>query len=159
MLSSSTYALLRLAGWTYLPDLLTQTLLRIIYTPHPLSPLPVLCRLVPALFPSPNLKTSHKNPLDRNSTPYRLLLSLILSLYLLSNLLESLRSTSPNFYEILQVHPSVDEAGLKVAFRNFARRYHPDKMQGRDGGEEWFREVRGGFEGLRDPVVRFAYDR
>ncbi len=53
----------------------------------------------------------------------------------------------------------VDEAGLKAAFKGFAKRYNPDRPGvGRDG-EEVFMRVRTMFEALKDPVVRFAYDR
>jgi DnaJ-class molecular chaperone len=68
----------------------------------------------------------------------------------------------PNFYQILGVGQGgqgVDEAGLKVAFRAFAKRNHPDRPEVGRGGEELFIEVRDAFEALKDPVVRFAYDR
>lgn len=57
------------------------------------------------------------------------------------------------------MHPGVDEVGLKLAFRAFARKYHPDRPGVGKQGEAWFIQVRDAFEALRDPVVRFAYDR
>lgn len=62
-----------------------------------------------------------------------------------------------NFYEILNVSPDIDESGLKFAFRAFARKNHPDRVG--KAGESVFIEVRDAFEALKDPVVRFAYDR
>jgi len=50
----------------------------------------------------------------------------------------------PNFYEILGVPPDVDESGLKLAFRAFARRNHPDKAGPQ--GKELFMYVRDAFE-------------
>ncbi|KAG6873144.1 hypothetical protein C0995_002518 [Termitomyces sp. Mi166 len=65
----------------------------------------------------------------------------------------------PNFYQILSVESTVDEQGLKAAFRQFAKKNHPDRPGvGRDG-EELFIMVRDVYEALKNPVVRFAYDR
>ncbi len=65
----------------------------------------------------------------------------------------------PSFYEVLGVAPGVDENGLKLAFRAFAKKYHPDRPGVGPGGVEMFMSVRDAFEALKDPVVRFAYDR
>jgi len=56
-----------------------------------------------------------------------------------------------------KVGPDADESQLKLAFRNFARKNHPDKV-GRQG-EELFMIVRDAYESLKHPVKRFAYDR
>jgi curved DNA-binding protein CbpA len=63
----------------------------------------------------------------------------------------------PNYYEILGVAPSADENALKLAFRQFAKRYHPDRVGPQ--GEALFITVRDAFEALKNPTVRFAYDR
>lgn len=50
-----------------------------------------------------------------------------------------------------------DEKDLKVAFRAFAKRYHPDRV-----GKEFesrFIAVRDAYDALKNPVTRFAYDR
>jgi hypothetical protein len=143
MLSSSSYALLRIAGWTYLPDIISHKLLYLI---HFISPY-----LLSRPAPRPNT--------PQYKTHYRLTFSLVILLFLLSNLIEAIRTTPPNFYQVLGVNPRVDEAGLKLAFRAFAKKYHPDRPGVGSEGEEAFREVREVFEALRDPVVRFAYDR
>lgn len=62
-----------------------------------------------------------------------------------------------NFYELLGVDPRSDEGALKAGFRAFARKNHPDRIG--PGGEALFIDVRDAFEALKDPVVRFAYDR
>ena len=62
-----------------------------------------------------------------------------------------------NFYEILGVGPDADDQALKVAFRTFARRNHPDRVGSK--GAPLFIAVRDAFEALSDPVKRFAYDR
>jgi len=69
----------------------------------------------------------------------------------------------PNFYERLGVDPQADEHTLKSAFRQFAKKYHPDKVarEGNDSerADEVFMAFRNAFEALKNPVVRFAYDR
>lgn len=64
-----------------------------------------------------------------------------------------------NFYQILGVPPIVDDAGLKLAFRQFAKQHHPDRPGVGTAGTELFMLVRNAFEALKDPTVRFAYDR
>ncbi|KAG8964188.1 hypothetical protein FRC03_002132 [Tulasnella sp. 419] len=58
---------------------------------------------------------------------------------------------------MLKVSMDADEADLKIAFRNFARRFHPDKVG--PGGEALFMKVRDAYEALKNPSKRFAYDR
>jgi len=65
----------------------------------------------------------------------------------------------PSFYQILGVPPDVDENGLRTAFRAFAKQYHPDRPGVGQEGAEMFMYVRDAYEALKDPVVRFAYDR
>lgn len=64
-------------------------------------------------------------------------------------------------YDLLQVPPSIDEAGLKSAWRSLSRKYHPDKLgagaQHVDGGL-WV-AMREGYEVLMEPSARMAYDR
>jgi hypothetical protein len=141
MLSSSSYAFLRIAGWSYIPDFATQKLLSII---HHLSP--TFFQRAP---PAPATPRYIKH--------YRLTFAGVVLGFLLYNLVEAARAMPQNFYEILGVGPNVDENGLKLAFRAFARKNHPDRVG--SGGEEIFIEVRDAFEALKNPVVRFAYDR
>lgn len=135
----SSSALLRLAGWSYLPDFATKQALQFAYNTS--LPIPPRYRPNPAKHP-------------RN---YRLTFAFICLTYLTYTLVSSLLSIPPNFYEILHTSPNADDAALKTAFRTFAKVYHPDRRGGE--GEQWFAEVRSGYEALRDPIVRFAYDR
>lgn len=62
-----------------------------------------------------------------------------------------------NFYQLLGVDPRSDEGALKAGFRAFAKKNHPDRIG--PEGEGLFIDVRDAFEALKNPVVRFAYDR
>lgn len=67
--------------------------------------------------------------------------------------------TPTTYYDLLQVPPSIDEAGLKSAWRSMSRKYHPDKLgAGGAQGELWVR-MREGYEVLMEPNARMAYDR
>ncbi|KAJ3534260.1 hypothetical protein NM688_g7162 [Phlebia brevispora] len=66
-------------------------------------------------------------------------------------------SIGPNYYELLGVLPTADEAALKSGFRAFAKKYHPDRAG--PAAEPLFMEVRDAYEALKDPITRFAYDR
>lgn len=77
--------------------------------------------------------------------------------YLIYNFIDASSGLPKNFYELLGVNPHSDEGTLKSAFRAFARKNHPDRIG--PAGEALFIDVRDAFEALKDPVVRFAYDR
>ncbi|KAK0493047.1 DnaJ-domain-containing protein [Armillaria luteobubalina] len=130
--------ILGMIGWSVLPDFATTHTLRFIHgqmknPPPPRTPLYV----------------QH----------YRYTFAFVVLAYLLYNLVQSSNSVPPNFYQILGVPHDVDDSGLKLAFRQFAKRYHPDKPGIGPGGAEMFMSVRDAFEALKNPVVRFAYDR
>ncbi|THH18688.1 hypothetical protein EW146_g2351 [Bondarzewia mesenterica] len=121
--------LLSLAIWSYVLDIITNIILRFVR---------------PYLGP-------------KTVWHYRLVFSLVLFLYIIWNLVEAMTSTPPSYYQLLDVPPNVDGQGLKLAFRRFAKRSHPDRVG--DGGTALFVEVREGYEALMDPVKRWAYDR
>jgi hypothetical protein len=77
--------------------------------------------------------------------------------YLVTTTIHSCLSMPLNFYEILGVGPDAEDQALKVAFRTFARRNHPDRVGPK--GAPLFIAVRDAFEALNHPVKRFAYDR
>jgi hypothetical protein len=141
MVSSSASAVLRLAGWSYIPDLATRQLLSIIH------------RLYPSFLhrPAPALRT------PQYVLHYRIAFAVVVLGYLSYNFFEASSSMRPNFYELLGVGPDADENTLKQAFRGFARKNHPDRVGPQ--GEALFVEVRDAYEALKDPVKRFAYDR
>lgn len=137
---STSSAILRLAAWSYLPDFLTQKLLSTLYT----LPISILPRCPP---PNSPLRVKH----------YRLTFALLVLLFLAYTLLAAFQSEPPNFYEVLSVHPGANEGALKAAFRAYAKKAHPDHA-GEAAGEA-FGRVREGYEALRNPVLRWAYDR
>ncbi|KAG2137300.1 DnaJ-domain-containing protein [Suillus cothurnatus] len=122
--------LLRIVGWSYLPDFATKQALRVIH------------QTSSSIF--------HRPPPDPRTPAYalhyRLTFAAVVLCYLIYNFLDASGSIANNFYEL-----------LGTAFRGFARKYHPDRVG--PSGEALFIEVRDAFEALKDPVVRFAYDR
>jgi molecular chaperone DnaJ len=61
-----------------------------------------------------------------------------------------------DYYDVLGVSPDAGEAEIKRAYRQLARRYHPD-ISGDDRGGA-FLEVSRAYEVLRDPDRRRSYD-
>ena len=67
--------------------------------------------------------------------------------------------TKTCYYQTLEVERSVDEAGLKTAFRKLAMKWHPDKNPGDPACEHKFKEISEAYEILKDGNKRAAYDR
>ncbi|KAF7297922.1 J domain-containing protein [Mycena chlorophos] len=88
---------------------------------------------------------------------YRYTFAVVVLGYLLYTLVQSSNGMQPNFYQFLGVGPSADDNTLKLAFRQFAKRFHPDRVGPQ--GEAHFILVRDAFEAVKNPTVRFAYDR
>ena len=63
------------------------------------------------------------------------------------------------YYETLEVTRTIDEGGLKSAFRKLAMKWHPDKNPGDNSSEVKFKEINEAYEVLKDPDKRAAYDR
>jgi DnaJ-class molecular chaperone len=61
-----------------------------------------------------------------------------------------------DYYEVLGVSPDAGAAEIKRAYRQLARRYHPDISSDDRGGA--FLEVSRAYEVLRDPERRRSYD-
>ncbi|MES2752993.1 MAG: molecular chaperone DnaJ [Pseudomonadota bacterium] len=68
-------------------------------------------------------------------------------------------STKTCYYETLEVERSIDDAGLKTAFRKLAMKWHPDKNPGDPACEHKFKEISEAYEILKDGNKRAAYDR
>ncbi len=62
-----------------------------------------------------------------------------------------------DLYEILGVNREASEEEIKKAFRQQARKYHPDNKE--TGNEETFKELNQAYEILSDPQKRSTYDR
>ncbi|KAJ9064951.1 DnaJ sub B member 5 [Entomophthora muscae] len=58
-----------------------------------------------------------------------------------------------NYYQTLGLEEDATETEIKKAYRNLAKKYHPDKNS---GFEEEFKEISEAYEVLSDPQKRFA---
>ncbi len=68
-------------------------------------------------------------------------------------------STEIDYYELLEVERTADDATLKSAYRKLAMKYHPDRNAGCKDNEAKFKAVSEAYECLKDPQKRAAYDR
>ncbi len=64
-----------------------------------------------------------------------------------------------DYYEILGVPKSADEAALKAAYRKLAMQHHPDKNQGNKEAEVKFKELNEAYQVLSDPQKRQLYNQ
>jgi len=134
-------AIFRFLSWTYLPDFATQQILRVGHRVYP-----TILRRAP---PAPRTAAYVRH--------YRFTYAAVVLCYLLYNFFDASSDLPQNFYELLGISPDISEGALKATFRTFAKKHHPDRA-GADA-EAFFIQVRDAFEALKDPVVRFAYDR
>ena len=64
-----------------------------------------------------------------------------------------------DYYEVLGVNKSADEAEIKKAYRKLAMQFHPDKNPDNKEAEEKFKEASEAYEILSDKDKRQIYDQ
>ena len=66
-----------------------------------------------------------------------------------------------DYYATLGVDKKASQDAVKKAFRNLARRFHPDHVEAaqREQAEKKFKEINEAYEVLKDPEKRRKYDR
>lgn len=64
-----------------------------------------------------------------------------------------------NYYEILNLPKTATVEEIKKAYRNLARKYHPDLNPGDKVSEERFKDISEAYEVLSDPTKRQQYDQ
>ncbi|MCB0520874.1 MAG: molecular chaperone DnaJ [Lewinellaceae bacterium] len=64
-----------------------------------------------------------------------------------------------DYYDVLGVGKSADDASIKKAYRQKALEYHPDRNPGDKAAEEKFKEAAEAYEVLSDKDKRARYDR
>ena len=64
-----------------------------------------------------------------------------------------------DYYEILGVKKTASDAELKKAYRELAKKYHPDKNKGNKEAENRFKEISEAYAVLSDKDKRAQYDR
>lgn len=68
-------------------------------------------------------------------------------------------SAKRDFYEVLGVSRNAAPEDIKKAYRQMARKYHPDVNREDPNAGEKFKEISDAYEILSDPQKRAAYDR
>ena len=64
-----------------------------------------------------------------------------------------------DYYEILGIPRGASQEDIRKAYRQLAKKYHPDANQDDHTAEERFKEVSEAYEVLKDAEKRAAYDQ
>ncbi|CAE6467473.1 hypothetical protein ACGC1H_004990 [Rhizoctonia solani] len=132
----------RTLAWWFLPNMATSALLRTVY------------QLLPP-FGLSHWVPSSESP--KRMQHYRFAFALVVLSYLGWTLVQSLLEQPPSFYFLLGVDTNASDGEIKSAYRNFAKRNHPDRVG--PAGEPLFIQVRDAYEALKHPIKRYGYDR
>ncbi|CAE7214607.1 unnamed protein product [Rhizoctonia solani] len=132
----------RTVAWWFLPNMATSALVRSLYS-------------ILSSFGLSHWVPSSESP--KRMQHYRFAFALVVLSYLGWSLVQSLLGQPPSFYSLLGVDINASDAEIKSAYRNFARRNHPDRVG--PAGELLFIQVRDAYEALKHPIKRYGYDR
>ncbi len=64
-----------------------------------------------------------------------------------------------DFYELLEVERTADDATIKSSYRKLAMKFHPDRNPGCQDSEARFKAISQAYDCLKDPQKRAAYDQ
>jgi molecular chaperone DnaJ len=62
-------------------------------------------------------------------------------------------------YEVLGLPPGAGQERIKAAFRELAKRFHPDVNVGDPAAEQRFKEINRAYQILSDPEARAVHER
>ncbi len=68
-------------------------------------------------------------------------------------------SVETDYYELLEVERTADDATIKTSYRKLAMKFHPDRNPGDGDAESRFKAISEAYECLKDAQKRAAYDR
>lgn len=63
-----------------------------------------------------------------------------------------------DYYETLGISKNANESEIKKAYRNLAKKYHPDMNPNNKEAEKKFKEINEAYDVLSDPQKRIEYD-
>ncbi|KXT00292.1 hypothetical protein AC578_6473 [Pseudocercospora eumusae] len=138
--------LLSLAGWYFLPNLVTSYLQPALYT-----------IFIRAGDPKPQPGTARFNRDRRNLRVAVIVAYLLYTIYEADYQLQ----LAGDFYRLLGLTPNATEREVQSKFRRLTVQFHPDKASGPDKAqiERIYVQLQIARDTLVDPARRFAYDR